>query len=69
MVLIRPLSTRLIKKKIAFHSFSFWGVPPRVKWNKGWKQGERTLKFGLIKRVDKGRITTVKYLESWRFEY
>ena len=25
-------------------------------------------KFGFIKRVDKGRITTVKDLESWRFE-
>ena len=27
-----------------------------------------TWKFGFIKRVDKGRITTVKDLESWRFE-
>ena len=26
------------------------------------------LKFGFIKRVDKGEITTVKDLESWRFE-
>mgnify|MGYP006964558251 CR=1 FL=1 len=25
-------------------------------------------KFGFIKRVDKCRITTVKDLESWRFE-
>ena len=25
-------------------------------------------KFGFIKRVDKGWITTVKDLESWRFE-
>ena len=25
-------------------------------------------KFGSIKRVDKGWITTVKDLESWRFE-
>jgi len=25
-------------------------------------------KFGFIKRVDKGWITTVKGLESWRFE-
>ena len=25
-------------------------------------------KFGFIKRVDKGEITTVKDLESWRFE-
>ena len=25
-------------------------------------------KFGVIKRVDKGWITTVKDLESWRFE-
>ena len=25
-------------------------------------------KFDFIKRVDDGRITTVKYLESWRFE-
>ena len=25
-------------------------------------------KFGFIKRVDKGCITTVKDLESWRFE-
>ena len=24
--------------------------------------------FGFIKRVDKGWITTVKDLESWRFE-
>ena len=28
-----------------------------------WKQ-----KFGFIKQVDKGWITTVKDLESWRFE-
>ena len=28
-----------------------------------WEQ-----KFGFIKRVDKGWITTVKDLESWRFE-
>ena len=28
-----------------------------------WKQ-----KIGFIKRVDKGLITTVKDLESWRFE-
>ena len=28
-----------------------------------WKQN-----FGFIKRVDKGWITTVKDLESWRFE-
>ena len=27
-----------------------------------------TWKFGFIKRVDKGRITSVKDLESWRFE-
>ena len=27
-----------------------------------------TLKFGFIKQVCKGRITTVKVLESWRFE-
>ena len=27
-----------------------------------------TLKFGFIKQVFKGRITTVKDLESWRFE-
>jgi len=27
-----------------------------------------TWKLGFIKRVDKGRITTVKDLESWRFE-
>ena len=27
-----------------------------------------TWKFGFIKRVDKGRITTVNDLESWRFE-
>ena len=26
------------------------------------------LKFGFIKRVDKGWITTVEDLESWRFE-
>ena len=25
-------------------------------------------KFGFLKRVDKGWITTVKDLESWRFE-
>ena len=25
-------------------------------------------KFGFIKRIDKGWITTVKDLESWRFE-
>ena len=30
-------------------------------------EGERR-KFGFIKRVDKGRITTVKDLESRRFE-
>ena len=28
----------------------------------------RKQKFGFIKRVDKGWITTVKDLESWRFE-
>jgi len=28
----------------------------------------RKIKFGFIKRVDKGWITTVKDLESWRFE-
>ena len=32
------------------------------RWER-WKQ-----KFGFIKRVDKGWITTVKDLESWRFE-
>ena len=26
-------------------------------------------KFGFIKRVDKGEITTVKDLESWCFEH
>ena len=41
----------------------------------GWRSGESTRlppmwkqKFGFIKRVDKGWITTVKDLESWRFE-
>ena len=29
---------------------------------------ERVKQFGFIKRVDKGWITTVKYLESWTFE-
>ena len=28
----------------------------------------QALIFGFIKRVDKGEITTVKDLESWRFE-
>ena len=32
------------------------------RWER-WKQ-----KFGFIKRVDKGWITTVKDLESWRLE-
>ena len=32
-----------------------------------WWESE-TWKFGFIKRVDKGRIITVKDLESWRFE-
>ena len=27
-----------------------------------------TWKFGFIKRVDKSQITTMKDLESWRFE-
>ena len=27
-----------------------------------------TRKFDNIKRVDKGRITTVKVLQNWRFE-
>ena len=31
-----------------------------------WERSKR--KFGFIKRVDKGWITTVKDLESWRFE-
>jgi len=30
--------------------------------------GTKEQKFGFIKRVDKGWITTVKDLESWRFE-
>ena len=30
--------------------------------------GRSQQKFGFIKRVDKGWITTVKDLESWRFE-
>ena len=32
------------------------------RWEK-WKK-----KFGFVKRVDKGWITTAKDLESWRFE-
>ena len=32
-------------------------------WWERWKQ-----KFGFIKQVDKGWITTVKDLESWHFE-
>ena len=31
-----------------------------------WERSKQ--KFGFIKRVDKGWITTVKDLESWRFE-
>ena len=31
-----------------------------------WERSKQ--KFGFIKRVDKGEITTVKDLESWRFE-
>ena len=31
-----------------------------------WQRSKQ--KFGFIKRVDKGWITTVKDLESWRFE-
>ena len=30
--------------------------------------GRSKQKFGFIKRVDKGWITTVKDLENWRFE-
>ena len=36
-----------------------------------WRDNEADIssqKFGFIKRVDKGWITTVKDLESWRFE-
>ena len=33
-----------------------------------WSFLSNNLKFGFIKRVDKGEITTVKDLESWRFE-
>ena len=32
------------------------------------KSESSSQKFGFIKRVDKGEITTVKDLESWRFE-
>ena len=31
-----------------------------------WERSKQ--KFGFIKRVDKGWITTVKDLETWRFE-
>ena len=31
-----------------------------------WERSKQ--KFGFIKQVDKGWITTVKNLESWRFE-
>ena len=31
-----------------------------------WERSKQ--KFGFIKRVDKGEITTVKDFESWRFE-
>ena len=31
-----------------------------------WERSKQ--KFGFIKQVDKGWITTVKDLESWRFE-
>ena len=31
-----------------------------------WERSKQ--KFGFIKRVDNGWITTVKDLESWRFE-
>ena len=52
----------------------FWKAP---KWHeflvsketvvlRRWERSKQ--KFGFIKRVDKGWITTVKDLESWRFE-
>ena len=31
-----------------------------------WERSKQ--KFGFIKRVDKGEITTLKDLETWRFE-
>ena len=34
-------------------------------WQRRW---ESETKFGFIKRVDKGWITTVKDLENWRFD-
>ena len=42
--------------------FSFWSDAIKVGLL------SNTWKFGFIKGVDEGRITTVKELESWRFE-
>ena len=57
---------------VANNKREFYGVRPII--NKsilGHAHHSSTIysqKFGFIKRVDKGWITTVKDLESWRFE-
>ena len=65
------------KKATSFQG-SFISPPQRERGKKEFLVSQETVvlrqwerskqKFGFIKRVDKGWITTVKDLESWRFE-
>ena len=47
------------------------GVPrenPRSQVEIDWNSTDIQQKFGFMKRVDKGWVTTMKDLESWRLE-
>ena len=61
------ISERIFFREIAmlFDFYEFL-VSKETVMLRRWERSKQ--KFGFIKRVDKGWITTVKDLESWRFE-